>query len=306
MNQPNVNFFPWDDTDDKNAFATTLPSGMFHMSMQLEDGMSSTGKRMFKGVFTAKLPAECAGMSHFEYFVVGTDENPNGINSDVRGAKALKACLAAAMVPPSNDIAQLVMSANGAELMMQLQQYEEKSGDYKGTMRNKIVKVFRLGEAQAAVAGAPGIGAGGGGNVPKQAPPSPAQMNVPPVQLQMQQAPPVQQPLPQPAPQPTAAPVQQAQTAQPMQQVQPAAQPAPVTAQPAQPTYVPPTQPVQQVQQAPAPQQQMPVPGQQIPMQSTDPMVRCTICQYDVPSSKFTEHIQWHAANPGAQWQPGM
>jgi hypothetical protein len=269
--------------------------------------MSSTGKRMFKGVFTAKLPAECAGMSHFEYFVVGTDENPNGINSDVRGAKALKACLAAAMVPPSNDIAQLVMSANGAELMMQLQQYEEKSGDYKGTMRNKIVKVFRLGEAQAAVAGAPGIGAAGGGNVPKQVPPSPAQMSAPPIQPQMQQAQSIQQPIQQPVPQPPAAPVQQAQTAQPMQQPQyapPATQPVQTVQQPAP---VQQQTPVQQPASMQAPQQQqMPVPGQQIPMQSTDPMVRCTICQYDVPSSKFTEHIQWHAANPGTQWQPGM
>lgn len=162
MNQQvNANFFPWDDINENNVF----PTGIYRLKISLEDGMSNTGKRMFRAQFSCMEPAEFVGMSHFEYYVVGTDENPNGINAGTMGARGLKALFKAAQIPPSNDPAQLVLSAKDTECLVALNEYVEKDGAYAGTPRNRIGGYFRLGERQVGVQGS------GGSNPPPMAPP---------------------------------------------------------------------------------------------------------------------------------------
>ena len=80
----NANFFPWDEISEDNVF----PTGIYRFSIdELEDGMSGTGKRMFRARLTCKEPAEQAGMSHFENYVTGTEENPGGINAGTMGSR---------------------------------------------------------------------------------------------------------------------------------------------------------------------------------------------------------------------------
>lgn len=264
MVQQNNNFFPWEDVQEDNVF----PTGCFHVVIEdMEDGTAaSSGKRMFRVRYGCKAPGEFVGMSHFENYVTGTEENPTGINAGTMGARGLKKMLKAAQVPPSNDIAALCLSAKGAELMLSLNHFVEKDGPYAGTPRNRIADYHRLGEREAKVAS---------GGAPGQQRAATAPMSAPPIQ----NAPPIMQ----------AAPVQAQQFA-PIQSAPPVQQPvAPPVAQPA-PQAWPQAQPVQQPVQA-APQM---APAAPPAGPVNEPMLRCTICQQEVPVSQFGNHIQGH------------
>lgn len=235
------NFFPWDDIPDDNV----LPEGTLHMRIDsLEDGMSGTGKRMFRAQFSVVAPIEFAGQKHFENFVTGSEENPTAILPGTVGSRMLKKCLSAAQVPANNDIVALCNAATGAELLMNMVIFEEPDGQYKGQKRNRVSGWLRLGDREVGLApkqGAPGQGV---------APPTAS------------------------APSPPTAPVQpQAAPAAPQQPAAPAAPAAPAPA-PAQPVEAPPTQ----------------VP----PTPQNGPMLKCTICQADVPVAEFGAHMQQH------------
>lgn len=231
-------------------------------------------------------------MSHFENFVTGTDENPIGINPGTMGARSLKKVLKAAQVPPSNDMTQLIASANGADLLVMLNYYVEQKGEYAGTPRNRMANCFRLGEREVGVIKQ---GAGPGGNVPgagvgappPNLPPAPQAPAAPAPQMP---APPVQAP---PAPQQPAAPVQQ----QAPPPAAPASAPvAPAPPAPAQP-QTPPAPPVQQ----PAPPAAPPAtPAPATPAADpSEPTLLCTFCQQNIPQSQFTEHLNMHAQQMG-------
>ena len=261
MVDANVNFFPWEDISEESVF----PTGCFHMVIdKLEDGMSGTGKRMPRAQFTCKAPPQCVGLSLFENYVMGTEENPNGINAGTMGTRQFKKVIAKAQVPPSNDMAVLCANAVGAELMMSITQYTEKDGQYAGSLRNRVVDCHKLGEREAALApkvgGAPGIAA----PTAPVAPPAPIAAPAPAVA-------PVAAPAPMP--QPVAAPV-----AGPAPVAAPVAAPAPVYAPPAAPV-APPT---------PA----APAPGGAA-------LLKCEICGADVSVAEFGAHIAAHAAAMG-------
>lgn len=268
MQDQNVNFMPWNDTNEEED----LPTGTFHVRViHSEDGHSGTsGKRMFRVGFNVIAPAECANLAHFENYVVGSDEQPLIFVKDTRGGRAFKKLCVKAQIPPSNEIPVLLAGLKaGAELMIAVR-YNPES-DFK----NNITNYFRLGERDAAIATgqlAPGSKAGAGapkmptmpqGVMPPAIPAMPAQPVQPPAQ---QYAPPTAPQMPQavtpPAiPQPVAAP-------------QPVA--PPVTQQP---QYTPPVAPQPVAKAAP----------------TAGPMMLCTICQQSVPALEFGAHVQAHA-----------
>lgn len=253
MNQVNQDYFPWNETTEDTVF----PSGCFRFAIhELEDGMSSTDKRMFGASFVCKEPSEFAGMYFRENYVVGTPENPNGINSGTPGNKAMKKMLARAQVPPSNSVQALLMAARGAELLIVINKYKEtKEGQYKGQDRNRASDYVRVGERLVGVVkeGAPG-----------QVIPSAPTMPVSP-------------------PPPTYSPPPAMPTS-----VAPSAPPSwPATPQPA--PYVPPVTPAS----IPVPSAPTPVGAATAPI---GPMLRCTICQQDVSVGDFGPHIQAHAS----------
>lgn len=213
MNQQNTDFFDWDKIQEDNI----LPTGTYHVSVMLEDGMSGTGKRMPKARFDVKEPADYMGMALFENYVVGTDENPNNVNAGTIGARGLKKMLKAAQVPQGNSMAQLCASVAGSELLIVVNQYTEKDGAYAGTLRNRVANYHRLGEREVKVAPAigspPGMGA---------APAMPAAPTPPPAAPVVNATPITEVPAA-----PTPPPVQASPAAPPVQPVVPAAPAAP-------------------------------------------------------------------------------
>jgi len=197
MNQPNNNFFPWDDIQEDNVF----PTGCFQFEIAtLEDGYSqASGNRMFKAQFNCKAPAEYSGMSHFENYVTGTEENPTGINAGTMGTRSLKKMLLAAQVPQGTDMEQLILSAKGANLMISMNQYVEKDGPYAGDKKNRITSYDVLGTKEAMIAPVKG---GGQVKLPPQAPPAAPTAQTVPAPAPM--AAPAPQAAPAAAPQPAA------------------------------------------------------------------------------------------------------
>lgn len=260
------NFFPWNDIPDSNLF----PTGVFRMRIEeLEDGVAqSSGNRMFRGRFACIEPVEFAGMAHFENFVVGNEQNPQGINPGTMGARSLKMVLNKAQVPPTNDIAAILASSKGAEFLMAISLNTPTKGERAGIPQNRMVDCYKLGERPVGVTqqGAPGA-------ISVSAPPPPM---APPMASQPVHV--------VPPPQPVYAP--------PVMQAPPAYMPPPV-APPVYtppPAYVPPVAPPQALTHAPAPA-----------AAPAGPQMLCTICQQYVPVSQFGAHIQAHASAGGSR-----
>jgi len=86
----NGDYFPWDETQDSELFPSMI--GLFRID-SITKGVSRTGKRMDQGRFICEEPAQFINMSHFENFVMGTDENPAAVVAGAMGTKALKKLL---------------------------------------------------------------------------------------------------------------------------------------------------------------------------------------------------------------------
>jgi len=142
-------FFPWDDIPDMDV----VPSGDYYVRGEvLEDGESSTGKRMFSAQMIVEEPQLYAGMSLFENFVTGTDEDPKGIVPGAFGTRRLKKMLKAAQVAQSNNTQQLCQNFKGTLFGVSVAEYTEESGEYAGMQRNRITAYWKRGEREPGVA----------------------------------------------------------------------------------------------------------------------------------------------------------
>jgi hypothetical protein len=257
MNQTNNDFFPWDDVPDSNVFPTM--TGLFEWT-KLEDGESSTGKRMARAVFQCVQPAEYAGMCHFENFVLGNDENMKGIVQGAMGTKALKqAAKAAQLRIDSMQAACDLVQAQKPQLMLSLAYAKEEKGEYAGREQNRVTAYHKVGERAVQIAPKPG---------------SQVRMNAPKAM-------------------PSQAPAMPTQTAPPAAAAAPA---SPVQA-PSAPAQAPPT--TAPAPPAPAPAQQATVAASAPPEQAApavnEPTIPCTICGQMVPATQYNEHVQAHA-----------
>lgn len=269
-------FFPWDEIPDSNVFPDM--TGRFEYT-KLEDGASAAGKRMFKAQFTCVEPAQFAGMSHFENFVTGNEENMGAIVPGSMGTRQLKASLAASQLPKNNNIQQIcdLVTASKPQLMISISYYKEAAGEYKGQERNRITAYHKIGERQVEIA--PKVGAGVQHAATQAVAPPAAGQPAAPVAAPVAQpaAAPTAQPVAAPAPQPAAPPVQQAPPVQaPPAQAAPAPQAATAPAQPAAPAAP-----------AAAPPPNSGYSGQ---------MLKCQIagCGQEVPVEEFSKHVESH------------
>jgi hypothetical protein len=162
--------FPWEEIADGNVFET----GMYLFEIiKFEDGNASTGKRMPSVQFKCIEPAQFATMVYFENYVVGTEEDPTNVVAGTMGARSMKQVLTAAQVPKGNSMAEIMASAVGNQLMLQLSKYKEVGGEYDGTPRNRVIGAFKVGERAAGVTAdktKPGLV---GGKAPGSAAPPP-------------------------------------------------------------------------------------------------------------------------------------
>lgn len=197
------NFFPWDDIPDSGV----LLAGMYQMrgeSLSIET--TSTGKRMIVMQAVVEQPEAYAGMRIFENFVIGIEEDPMGAQRETWlrsvGARRLKGLLKAANVPQSNDLNQICNTFAGVMFLTQATQYEEQSGDYKGSIRNRF-NFYKVGERVVGVEGKP-MGARGAAPqaVPQAVPPQTAQPTATPSPSGTVPGQPTVQPQAQPVPTP--------------------------------------------------------------------------------------------------------
>jgi len=191
------NFFPWDEIPDSNVFPTM--TGRFQC-VKLEDGESqSSRKRMFRAQFNCMEPSQYAGMSHFENFVTGNDENPKGIVPGAMGTRSLKAALNAMQMSKNKNVGELcqIVTASQPQLMLSIAHTIEQKGDYAGQERNKITAYHKVGDRPVQVM-TQGTSVGVETSMaPKMVAPPPM---VPTAAVQQAPAPPqvVQQMMPQP------------------------------------------------------------------------------------------------------------
>ncbi len=265
MNQANADFFPWNEQVAKDEWY----AGIYRVRIvHAEDGNSQTsGKRMPRIGFQCIEPVEFNYLSHFENYVVGSDEAPGAIIEGTMGHRSLMKLLLAAQAPPANSLAGLLASLKGAELLIAM--------SYKPTAEfvNNITAYFRLGERPVSVQ-VP-VGAGAPTAAPGTAPTAPGPMTAPPVST----------PGPAVAPGPVAQP----------SVATPPAPPAP----PAPPQEVSTSAPVGGTSTAPggAP----PPPGTPAPAGDIPSMVPCSMCaaagkgNVMVPYLEFGSHVQAHA-----------
>ena len=140
-------YFPWDDIYEGNVF----PSGIFMFEIEEIDvknmskgGDSGIPKLMPKSRFRCVEPAAVKGGTHFDQYVVGTDENPEEVNNGTFGAKALKAIFKAAQVPKGTSLAELALTAVGNRFLIQ---FGEPTEDDWG-LKSKVITYHKVGERE--------------------------------------------------------------------------------------------------------------------------------------------------------------
>lgn len=241
--------FPWEEIPDSNI----VPDGVYScQGALLEETRSQAGKLMYKSQMTVQEPIDYKGITFFEYFVIGSDEDLEALQpitwKTSIGARRMKSLFKAAQLPQVQDIDQLVASFAGSIFLSLVTMQIEKEGDYKGTPRNRLNAFYKVGERSVGLEqGSKGPAAAAAGAVPA-APVAPA--------------PAVPTPVAPVAPTPPLAPAVPAAPAPP---ATPAAPATPVAA---------------------------PAVGGAV--------LKCTICNSDVPVAEFKAHVDECLKKAGA------
>jgi len=107
-------------------------------------GESGIPKLMPKSRFRCVEPDAVKGGTHFDQYVVGTDENPEEVNNGTFGAKALKAIFVASQTPKGTSLAELAMNAVGNRLLIQ---FGEPTEDDYG-LKSKVITYHKVGDRE--------------------------------------------------------------------------------------------------------------------------------------------------------------
>lgn len=89
-------FFDWDNIPETDDFPEM--NGLFTVRKMEKMYSKRTGKRMYRVNFQCVEPRDYRGMFYSEYYVTGTDENPDGLNNETFGVRDLQKLRIAAQV----------------------------------------------------------------------------------------------------------------------------------------------------------------------------------------------------------------
>lgn len=147
-----VNF---DAVPDSNV----VPEGLYQTQIEsFEEKSSKSGKLMYLLTFEIMEPAEYAGQKLFEYFVIGSDEDPDGAEeatwNKAVGAQRMKQVLKKSQVPMDTDMDNIAAAAVQSQQVINVIQQVDEEGEYKGTIRNRIRGFYGLGEKEVGVTAA--------------------------------------------------------------------------------------------------------------------------------------------------------
>lgn len=150
----------WDEVPDSGA--TLVNQGMYEAVIEsIEEGQSKAGKLMYTTIFRIAGGAY-DGTPLYERFSVGTDDDPNADEPTTWkssiGASRMKAMFKAVHVANTGDVDEMCTAATGQHLQLTVD-IEVDSGaknpQYKGVKRNRIVRMYPMGEREAPATPAP-------------------------------------------------------------------------------------------------------------------------------------------------------
>lgn len=147
----------WTDVPDSNI----LPEGLYVCEIEsIEEKQSRSGKLMYHGTFRVA-DGVMKGSPLFEYFVIGSDDDPNADQPQTWkaaiGSRRLKAVFRAAQVPDDRDIDNRIAVAVGQRLIAAVQQETDQKktnadgspNSFFGNIRNKIGAFYSTAERAA-------------------------------------------------------------------------------------------------------------------------------------------------------------
>ncbi len=126
----------------------TLPTGEYELECtEMELRTTKSGKLMYVGKHRVIDGPEGVGGIHFENYVLGTDDDPDGeeMNKETMGVRRLGQLFKACKVPPSNDLDLLLEDVRDKRFIGRIVTKEQTEGEYKGEENSNIVKYYSLG-----------------------------------------------------------------------------------------------------------------------------------------------------------------
>lgn len=139
----------WDDIPD----STLLPQDLYEFEVEdLTEETSKKGKLMYRGVFRVVQPANFAGAPIYDYFAVGTDDDPTGQDDltwkNSIGVRRLKRLFKAAQIPMTPEIDEMVETVKGQHFVGSVSQEVDdglRDPKYAGVKRNRIDAMYPVG-----------------------------------------------------------------------------------------------------------------------------------------------------------------
>lgn len=165
---------PWDEIPDNQ----TVPEGVYEAEIEdIEETETRNGAKLMYHVTLRvtghKKHAEFANMPLHEYFVIGSDDDPEAEEATtwkklggIRFKKFLQSC----GITEGSSVNKLISAAKDRKVLVTVKIEE----DDQGTMRNRCGKFYALGEAEVG-------GDGGDNGKGKKKPAAPAPKKRPPV-----------------------------------------------------------------------------------------------------------------------------
>lgn len=139
----------WDQIPD----STLLPQDLYEFEVEdLTEETSKKGKLMYRGVFRVVQPANFAGAPIYDYFAVGTDDDPTGQDDltwkNSIGVRRLKRLFKAAQIPMTPEIDEMVETVKGQHFVGSVSQEVDdglRDPKYAGVKRNRIDAMYPVG-----------------------------------------------------------------------------------------------------------------------------------------------------------------
>lgn len=156
---------PWDAIPD--SVGNVLPTNTYKFEIEtLEEVQSSKERYMIKGTYRVLEPKSEAGMVLFDNYAIGNEQDPQGDDPkswEGIAAARFKDLIKKSGVTQHKTVEETCTAARGNMFIGEVtQETEMKEGPYKGQVRNRLKKVYRVGEKDAAQSGVVSGGAKSG------------------------------------------------------------------------------------------------------------------------------------------------
>lgn len=145
---------------NKTSDSLTVPDGAYNIKIKKLEitETKEAHKRMWVVTHETTAPKEWAGRLLRDFFVLGTDDDPDGRSKAARNSRSavkLRRMLLKGNVELAGDDEDICAAATGAELMAVVTERESKSAGYEGNLENNIGDngYYSLGEKDPEVTG---------------------------------------------------------------------------------------------------------------------------------------------------------